>query len=480
MSNFLAIATVTTTLALEVVRQAAMDAVSAATVTMVRPDGTDNTTAGARVNIYLYQVTSNAAWRNNDLPTRNSDGQLIQRPCVAVDLHYLLTFYGDDGQLEPQRMLGNVALAMHTKPMLTREMIRNTIVNTLYPFLAESNLADAIELVKFTPLPLSLEELSKMWSIFFQTKYALSMAYQATVVLIEAEVPARAALPVLEREIFVVPFRHPTIERIRSEAGEFEPILSDSTIVIEGKQLRGDITQLRIGGSDLMSLQNPSDTRIVFPLSSIQPAGSLRAGVQAVQIIQSMMMGHPRVEHVGVESNVAPMVVRPTLTKITVVDSTTIMIEFDPPIGKTQRVLLLLNDLKSPTSSSYAFIAPRRASYQVTDRTLAELKVEEVPDAVLNQLSQIKDKEYKTEDDFLKDMKNAIGNQETQTHGSLILKYAGPDADNDSITFHISGVGPGDYLLRVQVDGAESVLQVDKDENSPTLGQIIGPKVTIP
>lgn len=408
MSNFLAIATVTATLALEVVQKAAEVAVNGATVTTARPDSTGSGNSAARVNIYLYQVSSNAAWRNSDLPTRNSDGQLVQRPRVAIDLHYLLTFYGDEAQLEPQRMLGNVALAMHTKPMLTRTMIQDTIVNPLYSFLAESNLADAVELVKFTPLPLSLEELSKMWSVFFQTQYALSMAYQATVVLIESEATTRAAIPVLEREIFVVPFQHPTIERIRLEAGGLAPIMSDSTIVIEGKQLRGEMTQLRIGGSDLMALQNITDTQIVFPLNSIQPAGSLRAGVQAVQIVQPMMMGRPRVEHVGVESNVAAIVVRPTITNITVPDATHLTIDIDLTVGKTQRVLLLLNENTNNNSASYTFLAAPR------------------------------------------------------------------NADTNTLTIPISNVKPAEYFVRVQIDGAESLLDLNPASAN------VGPKVTIP
>ena len=108
-----------------------------------------------------------------DLPTRNSRSDLVQRPRVALDLHYLLSFYGDDARLEPQRMLGSVALEMHAKPVLTRKMIQDTLANGEYDYLVESNLADEIELVKFTPLPLTLEELSKMWSVFFQTQYAL-------------------------------------------------------------------------------------------------------------------------------------------------------------------------------------------------------------------------------------------------------------------------------------------------------------------
>ena len=183
MSNFLAIATVTAALS-QTLRAAVETDVPGASVTTLRPDAAGSGIPATRVNLYLYQVTPNTAWRNADLPTRNSDGQLMQRAQVALDLHYLLNFYGDEGQLEPQRLMGTTVRTLHSLPLLTRQMIRSTVANPAFFFLAPSNLADAIELVKFTPLLLSLEELSKLWSVFFQTTYTLSIAYQGTMVLI--------------------------------------------------------------------------------------------------------------------------------------------------------------------------------------------------------------------------------------------------------------------------------------------------------
>ena len=103
MSNHLAVATVTGTL--RTVITDAVAAVPGAAVTMQRPDGAA-ANQGAGINIFLYQVTPNAAYRNADLPTRRSDGELLQRPQAALVLHYLLSFFGDDGKLEPQRLLG--------------------------------------------------------------------------------------------------------------------------------------------------------------------------------------------------------------------------------------------------------------------------------------------------------------------------------------------------------------------------------------
>lgn len=196
MSNALAIATATATLG-QIVLTAAQGEVPAASLSNGRPENPPAGSPSARIHIYLYQVTPNAAWRNTDLPTRSGDGKLVQRPQVALDLHYVIVFYGNDTELEPQRMLGAVVRDLHARPMLTREMIRGAI--TGQPILTSSDLADSVELVKFTPLSLSLEELSKLWSVFFQTQHALSVAYQGTVVLIESEEGASLTLPVLQR-----------------------------------------------------------------------------------------------------------------------------------------------------------------------------------------------------------------------------------------------------------------------------------------
>ena len=202
MSNHLAIATVTTGLVRYLQGVVGAD-VGNAVVTAVRPNGPNSGVPEVGVNIFLYQATPNVAWRNHDLPTRRPDGSLSQRPQIALDLHYLLTFYGDETLLEPQRILGSAIRALHARPVLTRQEIRSAVAATA--FLAGSDLADEIETVKFTPQPLSLEELSKLWSVLFQTSYTLSMTYDASVVLITAESQLALAQPVLTPVIQVSP-----------------------------------------------------------------------------------------------------------------------------------------------------------------------------------------------------------------------------------------------------------------------------------
>ncbi len=200
MSNHLAIATVTAALSRDL--QAAVGAdVPGALVTMVRPDDTGVSQMG--VNIFLYQVTPNAAQRNHDLPTRRPDGTMVLQPQAAIDLHYLLSFYGNEVELEPQRLLGSTIRALHTRPLLTRASVRSTI--DALAFLDDSDLDEELESVKFTPVPFNLEELSKLWSVFFQTPYVLSVAYQASAVLISTEQRPFMPQPVLEPVIEVQP-----------------------------------------------------------------------------------------------------------------------------------------------------------------------------------------------------------------------------------------------------------------------------------
>src|SRR5262245_52289646 len=103
MSNALAIATVTATLQQMLSGAMAKSGVPGAIATNLRPDDEAGLQSPS-VNIFLYQVTPNTAFRNADLPTRRADGTLLRRPQAALDLHYLLTFYGDDNNLEQQRL----------------------------------------------------------------------------------------------------------------------------------------------------------------------------------------------------------------------------------------------------------------------------------------------------------------------------------------------------------------------------------------
>jgi hypothetical protein len=193
MSNHLAIAHVTASLG-KIALAAAKREVSGANLSFGPPDASD---PSSRVNLYLYQVVPNAARRNDELPTRGNDGKLVGRPRTALDLHFLFSFHGKTDTFEPERMAGAVARELHTNPVLDSERLSNGSSGA--DSLQASDLPSAPDRVRVTPITLSLEELSRLWSVLVQKPHVLSLAYEASMVLIDALTNAAAALPVLRR-----------------------------------------------------------------------------------------------------------------------------------------------------------------------------------------------------------------------------------------------------------------------------------------
>lgn len=178
------------------------------TVTAVPPDSIaiDGTNARTQLNLFLYQVTPNAGWRNVGLPSRDERGTRLANPPLALDLHYLLTAYGA-AELHSEILLGYAMHLLHETPVLDRQAIRTalsggTIDSSILPpafqALAAADLADQVEQIKITPETLGTEEMSKLWSAI-QGHYRPTAAYHLSVVLIESRRATRNALPVLTR-----------------------------------------------------------------------------------------------------------------------------------------------------------------------------------------------------------------------------------------------------------------------------------------
>lgn len=177
-------------------------------VTAQAPDriNTGNNEANL-LNVFLYQVSPNLGWRNADLPSRDGRGQRTSNPPLALDLHYLVTAYGTQ-DLNAEVLLGYAMQLLHETPMLTRQQLRTVLgppspvdgstVPGIFGALSAEDLADQVELIKIAPNFLGPDELSKLWTAM-QARYRPSMAYLVSVVLIQAQGPARAPLPVLQR-----------------------------------------------------------------------------------------------------------------------------------------------------------------------------------------------------------------------------------------------------------------------------------------
>jgi hypothetical protein len=150
----------------------------------------NGSSAGNQVNLFLYHAELNAAWRNRDIPRQVRPGE-NGRPPLALNLYYIVTAYGqDDSELVAHVLLGTAMSILHDHAVLSRAEIRDA--------LALSELDTQIDQVKITPQPVTLDEISKLWT-GFQSEYRLSAAYQVSVVLIESTQAKRTPLPVLRR-----------------------------------------------------------------------------------------------------------------------------------------------------------------------------------------------------------------------------------------------------------------------------------------
>ncbi|EXU69380.1 hypothetical protein Z951_04155 [Streptomyces sp. PRh5] len=204
MSNGLAFATVTQALALLIANNLRPEIDIAVTVDTRRPPAEPPTEP--TINIFLYQVTPNASMRATDLPTRASDGTLLKRPAAAMDLHYLISAYGEESELVGQRLIGTVVRILHEIPMLPKDVIEEAARRS---YLTGSDLAETVQRVRFTPTQMDVDETSKLWGMLYQTPYVLSVCYQGSLVLIEGRERPVPAKPVERPTVRALPFGAP-------------------------------------------------------------------------------------------------------------------------------------------------------------------------------------------------------------------------------------------------------------------------------
>jgi hypothetical protein len=441
MSSALAIASVTYLLKdllndgliLHDVSSSVTDAV---TVTAFPPDTINlaDKNQFSSLNLFMYQATPNPGWRNVGLPSRDSRGDRVTNPPLALDLHYLLTAYGFD-ELHSEILLGYGMQILHETPGLSREGIRSSLaapdsavhdpkVGNTYKSslpdklkkLAESALADQIEQIKITLQPMGTEEMSKLWTAF-QSKYRPSAAYTVSVVLIESRRSTRSALPVRERFVVALPFRQPVIDEI------FPQMVSrGETVTIRGRNLKSPDVTVRIGGKEVA----PPAAKTGNEAIEVTVPDGVRAGIIPVKVVQGIDLRTPKEPHKGYESNTGVFILRPVVTvdlasvsgtvteRSVTTKSGKLTVNFTPEVGRDQKVAVKLNQIPGGAGSGYCFNAP--AGNGITDAT--------------------------------------------------VTKTA-------AVTFSFDRVLPGTYLVRAEVDGAESVLTTD------ITGHFSEPKVTI-
>jgi hypothetical protein len=406
------------------------DAVGAVTVSATPPDRVVKATQPepTQVNLYLHQVTPSAAWRNAGHPTRDSRGAVIAAPPMAVSLHYLVSTFAAE-PFVAEVLLGHTMRILHENAVLTREGIRRALAvgaaTPLASAIRAAGLADQIEMVKLTPTALALEEMSRIWSAF-QAHYRTTIAYEASVILVDPRTPARAALPATGRAVFGETLDLPEIEQAGIDDAPRAAVTTEDKLVITGARLLAPAgTIVRIGDTDRIPASDARADRITIDLAT---APRPRAGVVGVSVVHPRDMGDPAVAHAGVVSNVAAVILRPRVTTVTGSNTATrtidgvayadgaLTIGIARAVGRDQRVDVLLNEHGAPATRG-----PR--GYVIA---------------------------------------------------SPAANGLGPGvAEAAQIVVPFRMIARGDYLVRLRIDGAESLLGVDAS------GRFATPKVTL-
>jgi hypothetical protein len=334
--------------------------VSPVKVTAVAPDTIklDDPEPAPSLNLFLYRTSRNQGWQEVGLPSFDGNGSRVSAPPLALNLHYLLTAYGN-ADFEAEILLGYAMHLLHERPVLDRKAIRDalqvpldsSILPPAFQALTASDLADQLEAVTITDEPMDSEEMSRLWSAM-QAHYRPTAPYVVTVVLIEGRKPTRTPLPVLTRGIVVEPSLLPPFPTILSVDPQKQPAARlGETVTLTGHHLDGTSAVVRFAHR---LLENPNEITVgastdPTSIDVALPTGSTAeqdwpAGVYTV----SLSLVRPS-ETKPRESNVAAMLLAPepqlpptTVTRDATTRRVTVTLDVKPQVRPAQDARLTL------------------------------------------------------------------------------------------------------------------------------------------
>lgn len=417
MSDHRAIAAVVATLE-RVVQGAANEALGQAGVRLGPPKANLAEDALPLVNICLFRVQPNAAMRNAHLPSRSGAGDAMRQSALPVDLHFLLSFYGDAATFQPERLMGATMVALEHEPLFGAAAVADAVAAEAAA-LGDADLAATMRTLRIAPETHSLEDFSKLWSVFFQVPYALSASYVVSHVVLESAERVPGPLPVARPAIHAGPMAAVRLDRLGGGADARGPVGWGGALWIAGRGLGVAGLRLEIGGRDVpLERVEAEGTCALVMLApggfggAVLPVGS--------HVVQAVLPG--AAAHLAARSNPMAFVVQPAVVPVqpvvfssgnAVLRAGVISVDFVPPVAAGQTVRLSLD--------------ARDAG--ATVRVVLEAEVAVLPAARLD--------------------------------------------------FRFEGLRRARYLVRAEVDGIPSLVRLGEDAALPGFGEIIGPEVDL-
>jgi hypothetical protein len=291
-------------------------------ITVGLPPEEPEVVAGPLVNLFLYRVCENAALQSQELPGRGERGS-FGHPPLALDLHYLLTAYGItkdpagaklDDEIVAHWLLGSAMRILHDYAIITPELETAGGQQIL-----DHALLGANELIKLTLQPISLEDLSKVWTALSRP-FRVSAAYEVTVVQIEARLGDQYAPPVepgplAGPQVRTLAGLTPAISGLHAAGRPNASVRAGDTLVLEGDGLLGEESEVEIAGlagvGQVTSAREDRLTLIVPDDPRLQP------GILELRLSHGVTLGQPPERRPAFTSNTVAFALVPRVEGVT-------------------------------------------------------------------------------------------------------------------------------------------------------------------
>ncbi|ANA40855.1 MULTISPECIES: DUF4255 domain-containing protein [Geobacter] len=189
MSDYTVIADIGATL-IGLLRESMGDLLSADAIALLSPaelEGQD-----IRLTLFLYAVSENPHLKNAPAPP--APPGIRRAPPLQVDLSYLLTAHGSrlitdrtERSLEEQRILGRAMRVLYDNSLLAGSVLKGGLAGSTAQF-------------RINLQPLSLDDLSKIWTALPNNALKASAGYQVSPVAIDST-RSTSGKPVVERTL---------------------------------------------------------------------------------------------------------------------------------------------------------------------------------------------------------------------------------------------------------------------------------------
>ncbi len=302
----------------------------------------------ARVNLFLYRVTENGALQNQEIPGRGASAA-YGHPPLSLNLHYLVTGYGTSqlaaaqmfDESQAQLVLGSAMRVLHDVPIITDSLM--TVRAPSGSMVLHPSLRGEFEKVKITLEPLTLEDVTKIWTAL-ALRYRLSAGYAVNVVQIESQRVRRFPRPVGQPVspttpplpnapptpgpmVHVLTIQTPTITDIKvirlgtTIESPFAYAAIGDDLVLRGTSLAGPITTVMIGDVEVPAKSaDPLRVVVTIPdatvpgVGPIAPALQLQPGVRTAKVI----VRDPLIPQSAFSSNEAAFMLVPSVNPATI------------------------------------------------------------------------------------------------------------------------------------------------------------------